>query len=40
MEALLQKFLAVDPVTTANGKDGSDVADDGAPQVGDGGVQG
>ena len=40
VEGLLRKFLAVDPVTTAGGKDDGDVTDDGAPQVGDGGVQG
>ena len=39
VEALLRKFLAVDPVTTASGKDGGDVVDDGAPLVGDGGAQ-
>ena len=34
VEALLRKFLAVDPMTTADGKDG------GPPQAGDGGAQG
>ena len=40
VEALLRKFLAVDPVTTADGKDGGDVVDGGPPQAGDRGAQG
>ena len=40
VEALLQKFLCVDPAAVANGKDGGDVVDDGPPQAGDGDVQG
>ena len=38
VEALLQKYLCVDPAATADGKDG-DVVDGGPPQVDDGGVQ-
>jgi hypothetical protein len=40
VEALLRKFLAVDPVPTADGKDGGDVVGDRTPQVGNGGIQG
>ena len=31
VEALLRKFLVVDPVTTADSKDGGDVVDGGPP---------
>jgi hypothetical protein len=34
VEALLRKFLAVDPVPTADGKDGGDVVRDGTPRAG------
>ena len=40
VEALLKKFLAVDPVARADGKDNGDVIDNGAPQASDGGAQG
>jgi hypothetical protein len=40
VEALLQKFLAIDPATTAGGTGDGDVVDDGTPQAGDGGAQG
>ena len=39
VEALLQKFLCVDPAAAAD-KDGGDVVDDRPPQAGDGGVRG
>ena len=40
VEALLQKFPAIDPVTAADGMDGGDVVDGGPPQVGNSGAQG
>nr|XP_020191478.1 MAP7 domain-containing protein 1-like [Aegilops tauschii subsp. strangulata] len=40
LEALLRKFLTVDPVTTTDGQDGNGFFHDGAPQAGDGGAQG
>ena len=38
--ALLRKFLTVDPAPTADGQNNRDVVGDGAPQAGNGGVQG
>ena len=41
VEALLKKFLAIDPVARADGKDSDDdEVDNGAPQASDSGAQG